>query len=195
MDPGKKNLDRKTLRELKRNENIEEQDNFGKSVVLKKDYEVDLSKSSYEEWLKDQNLLDASSGKEDVKHNSDINIEIDTTNGEICKKEESLDDTVVSTASVTTGYSNSEVHKYKESLDDTVVSTVIVTTGYSNTEVCKKDETVSSDTVNYTLDDSSHFEESSLFSYSEEDITEHYANLATSVIACFVSRIQNGGTS
>ena len=60
-----------------------------------------------------------------------------------------------------------------------------VTTGYSNTEVHKSDETVSSDTVHYTLDDSSYFEESSLFSYLEEDIAEHYANLATSVIACF----------
>ena len=42
-----------------------------------------------------------------------------------------------------------------------------------------------SDTVNNTLNESSHFEESSLFSYSEDDIAEHYANLATSVIACF----------
>ena len=42
-----------------------------------------------------------------------------------------------------------------------------------------------SDTVNNTLDESSHFEESSLFSYSEDDIAEHYANLATSVITCF----------
>ena len=183
LDPGKRNLDRKTLRELKRNENIEEPDDFGKSVVLRNDYEVDLSKPSYEEWLKDQNLFDASSRKEDVKHDSDIIIEIDTTNGKICKKEESSDDTVVSTASVTTGYSNSEVCKYEESLGDTVVSTAIVTTGYSNTEVGKKDETVSSDTVNYTLDDSS--QESSLFSYSEEDIAKHYANLATSVITCF----------
>ena len=132
-------------------------------MALKNDYEVDLSKSSHEEWLKDQNLLDASSGKEDVKHDSDIIIEIDTTNGEIHKKEESLDKTVVSTVCVTTGYSNSEVCKYEECLVDTVVSTVIVTTGYSNTEVHKKDETVSSDTVNYTLDDSSHFEETSLF--------------------------------
>ena len=104
-------------------------------------------------------MFDAGSGKEDVKHDSDIIIEIDTTNGEICKKVESLDDTVVSSASVTTGYSNTEVHK--------------------------KDKTVSSDTVNYTLDDSSHFEESSLFLYSEEDIAKHYANLATSVITCF----------
>ena len=105
--------------------------------------------------------------------------------GKYVKKEESLDDAVVSTESVTTGYSNSEVCKYEERFDDTVVSTVIVTAGYSNTEVCKKDETVSSDTVNYTLDDSSHFKESSLFSYSEEDIAKHYANLATSVITCF----------
>ena len=44
---------------------------------------------------------------------------------------------------------------------------------------------VCSETVSYTFDDSSHLGESSLFSYSEEDIAEHYANLATSVIACF----------
>ena len=182
---GKRNVDRKALRELKRNDNIEEPDDFGKGVLLKNGYEVDLSQSSNEEWLKDHNLLDASSGKEDVKHDSDIIIEIDTTNGEIRKKEESLDETVVSTASVTTGYSNTEVCKKEESLDETVVSTASVTTGYSNTGVCKSDETVSSDTINYTLDDSSHFEESSLFSYLEEDIAKHYANLASSVIACF----------
>ena len=75
--------------------------------------------------------------------------------------------------------------KKEENLDETVVSTASVTTGYSNTEVCKSDETVSSDTVNYTLDDSSHFEESSLFSHLVEDIAKHYANLATSVITCF----------
>ena len=86
LDLGKRNLDRKMLRELKRNENIEESDDFGKSVVLKNDYEVDLSKSLCEEWLKDQNLLDASSGKEDIKHDSDIIIEINTINGEIHKK-------------------------------------------------------------------------------------------------------------
>ena len=60
--------------------------------------------------------------------------------------------------------------------------------GLNKSEVCKKqelNETVSSNTFNYTFDDSSHFEESSLFSYSEQDIAEHYANLATSVITCF----------
>ena len=57
----------------------------------------------------------------------------------------------------------------------------------SNSEVCKKEqenETVCSETVSYTFDDSSHLEESNLFSYSEENIAEHYANLATSVITC-----------
>ena len=86
MGAKKRNVDRKTLRELKRNDNIEEPDNFGKSVLLKNDYEVDLSKSSDEEWLKDHNLPDASSGKEDVKHDSDIIIEIDTTSGKYVKK-------------------------------------------------------------------------------------------------------------
>ena len=60
--------------------------------------------------------------------------------------------------------------------------------GLNKSEVRKKqelNETVGSDTFNYTFDDSSHFEESSLFSYSKQDIAEHYANLATSVIACF----------
>ena len=90
LGAGKRNVDRKTLRELKRNDNIEEPDDSGKSVLLKNDYEVDLSQSSNEEWLKDHNLLDAGSGKEDVKHDSDIIIEIDTTNGEICKKRRKL---------------------------------------------------------------------------------------------------------
>ena len=53
---------------------------------MKNDYEVDLSKSSHEEWLKYNNLVDASSEKEDVKPDSDVVIEIDTTNGEIHKK-------------------------------------------------------------------------------------------------------------
>ena len=79
---------------------------------MKNNYEVDLSKSSYEEWLKDNNLVAASSEKEDVKPDSDVVIEIDTTNGEKCKKEEGLDVTVGSTVSVT---SNSVVHKKAES--------------------------------------------------------------------------------
>ena len=45
----KRNVDRKTLRELKKTENIEEPDDLGRSVKLKNDYEVDVSKSSYEE--------------------------------------------------------------------------------------------------------------------------------------------------
>ena len=48
------------------------------------------------------------------------------------------------------------------------------------------------DTVNNTLDESSDFEESSLFSYSEDDIAEHYANLATSGIACFSAEFKTG---
>ena len=85
------------------------------------------------------------------------------------KKEEVLDVTVCSALS-----STSELDKTQE--------------GLNKSEVHKKqelNETVSSDTFNYTFDDSSHFKESSLFSYSEQDIAEHYGNLATSVIACF----------
>ena len=81
----KKKFRYKTLQELKRKENIEEPDNSGRSIVVENDYEVDLSKSSYEEWLKDNNFVDASSEKEDVKPASDVVIEIDTTNGEIRK--------------------------------------------------------------------------------------------------------------
>ena len=53
----KRNVDRKTLSELKKTENIEEPDDLGRSVKLKDDYEVDVSKSSHEEWLKDQKWL------------------------------------------------------------------------------------------------------------------------------------------
>ena len=153
-------------------ENIEQPQDSGRSIVLKNDYEVDLSQSSYEEWLKDNNLAGASSDKENP--DSDFVIEIDTRNGEIRKKEEVLDVTVCSTLS-----SMSELDKTQE--------------GLNKSEVCKKqelNETVSSDTFNYTFDDSSHFEESSLFSYSEEDIAEHYANLAASVIACFSAKFK-----
>ena len=115
--------------------------------------------SSHEEWLKDQNLVAASSAKEDITHDSDVIIEIDTSNGEVRKQEDTL--------------------------DETMASTLTATTVDTNSDVCKIDETVCSDTVNNTLDESSHFEESSLFSYSEDDITEHYANLVTSVITCF----------
>ena len=177
LHPAKRNLDRKTLWEMKRVENIEEPQDSGRSIVLKNDYEVDLSKSSYEEWLKDNNLADASSDKENP--DSNFVIEIDTTNGEICKKEEVLDVTVCSTLS-----STSELDKTQE--------------GLNKSEVHKKqelNETVGSDTFNYTFDDSSHFKESSLFSYSKQDIAEHYANLATSVIACFFCQIQNGNKS
>ena len=159
MHGRKRNVDRKTLRELKITENIEEPDDLGRSVKLKNDNEVDVSKSSHEEWLKDQNLVAASGAKEDITHDSDVIIEIDTSNG--------------------------EVHKQKDTLDETMASTLTATTVDTNSEVHKIDETVCSDTVNNTLDESSHFKESRLFSYSEDDIAEHYANLATSFIACF----------
>ena len=104
-------------------------------------------------------MVAASSTKEDITHDSDVIIEIDTSNG--------------------------EVRKQKDTLDETMASILTATTVDTNSEVRKIDETVCSDTVNNTLDESSHFEESSLFSYSEDDIAEHYANLVTSVIACF----------
>ena len=168
LHPAKRNLDRKTLWEMKRVENIEEPQDSGRTIVLKNDYEVDLSQSSYEEWLKDINLAGASSDKENPDR--DFVIEIDTRNGEIRKKEEVLDVTVCSTLS-----STSELDKTQE--------------GLNKSEVCKKqelNETVGSNTFN----DSSHFEESSLFSYSEEDIAEHYANLAASVIAFFSAKFK-----
>ena len=134
---------------MKKTENVEEPDDFGRSIVVKNDYVVDLSKSSCEEWLKDNNLVDASSEKDDVKLDSDVVIEIDITNGEIHKKEEGLDVTVGSTASVTSNSvvckdvkvgstvsvtSNSEVGKKEEKLDETVGSMVSL---MSNSEVHK----------------------------------------------------------
>ena len=85
---GKRNVDRKTLRELKKTENIEEPDDLGRSVKLKNDYEVDVSNSSHEEWLKEQNLVAASSAKEDITHDNDVIIEIDTSNGEVHKQKD-----------------------------------------------------------------------------------------------------------
>ena len=90
-----------------------------------------------EECLKDQNLVVVSSAKEDITHDSDVIIEIDT--------------------------SNREVRKQKDTLDETMASTLTATTVDTNREVHKIDETVCSDTVNNTLDESSHFEKSSLF--------------------------------
>ena len=43
LHPAKRNLDRKTLWEMKRVENIEEPQDSGRSIVLENDYEVDLS--------------------------------------------------------------------------------------------------------------------------------------------------------
>ena len=37
---------------MKSVENIETSDDFGRKVELKPDYEIDISKSSYEDWLK-----------------------------------------------------------------------------------------------------------------------------------------------
>ena len=38
LHPAKRNLDRKTLQEMKRVENIEEPQDSGRSIVLKNDY-------------------------------------------------------------------------------------------------------------------------------------------------------------
>ena len=84
---------------------------MGRSVKLTNDYEVDVSKSSHEEWLKDQNFVAASSAKEDITHHSDVIIEIDTSNGEVHKQKDTLDDTMASTLTATTVDTNSEVRK------------------------------------------------------------------------------------
>ena len=67
--------------------------------------------SSYEELLKDQNLVAASSAKEDITHDSDVIIEIDTSDGEVHKQKDTLDETMASTLTATTVDTNSEVHK------------------------------------------------------------------------------------
>ena len=48
---------------MKKVENIQEPEDFVQYVVLKNDYEVDVSKSSYEDWLKENKIIAASSEK------------------------------------------------------------------------------------------------------------------------------------
>ena len=178
LNPAKRNLDRKTLREMKKVENIQEPEEFVQYVVLKNDYEVDVSKSSYEDWLKENKIIAASSEKEEAKENSDVIIEIDTTNGDIRKKDISDESTVTIKSSKT---ETTKEDKFDDTLTSTMTSIGVQAGAISMNESVAK----STETVNYSLDTSSHLEENSLFSFSEEEIGEHYSNLATSVIACF----------
>ena len=178
LNPAKRNLDRKTLREMKKVENIQEPEDFVQYVVLKNDYEVDVSKSSYEDWLKENKIIAASSEKEEAKENSDIIIEIDTTNGDIRKKDISDESTV------TIKSSKKETTK-EDKFDDTLTSSMTSIGVQAGAISMNESVAKSTETVNYSLDTSSHLEENSLFSFSEEEIGEHYSNLATSVIACF----------
>ena len=41
---------------MKRVENIETADDFSRKMELKPDYEIDISKSSYEDWLEEEGL-------------------------------------------------------------------------------------------------------------------------------------------
>ena len=178
LNPKKRNLDRKTLREMKKVENIQEPEDFVQYVVLKNDYEVDVSKSSYEDWLKENKIIAASSEKEEAKENSDVIIEIDTTNGDIRKKDISDESTV------TIKSSKKETTK-EDKFDDTLTSTMTSIGVQAGAISMNESVAKSTETVNYSLDTSSHLEENSLFSFSEEEIGERYSNLATSVIACF----------
>ena len=51
---------------MKQTENVEEPDDFGRKSdnELRPDYEINLSKSLCEDWLKDNNLLGTSSDQE-----------------------------------------------------------------------------------------------------------------------------------
>ena len=163
---------------MKKVENIQEPEDFVQYVVLKNDYEVDVSKSSYEDWLKENKIIAASSEKEEAKENSDIIIEIDTTNGDIRKKDISDESTV------TIKSSKKETTK-EDKFDDTLTSTMTSIGVQAGAISMNESVAKSTETVNYSLDTSSHLEENSLFSFSEEEIGEHYSNLATSVITCF----------
>ena len=163
---------------MKKVENIQEPEDFVQYVVLKNDYEVDVSKSSYEDWLKENKIIAASSEKDEAKENSDVIIEIDTTNGDIRKKDISDESTVTIKSSKK---ETTKEDKFDYTLTSTMTSIGVQAGAISMNESVAK----STETVNYSLDTSSHLEENSLFSFSEEEIGEHYSNLATSVIACF----------
>ena len=57
---------------MKRVENKETLDDFGRKIELKPDYEIDISKSSYEDWLKKEGLNVSSSSSNE--QNGDLSI-------------------------------------------------------------------------------------------------------------------------
>ena len=57
---------------MKRVENMETLDHFGRKIELKLDYEIDISKSSYEDWLKKKELNVSSSSSNE--QNDDLSI-------------------------------------------------------------------------------------------------------------------------
>ena len=117
---------------MKRVEKIETPDDFGRKIELKPDNEIDISKSSYKEWLKQQRLNGStSSGNE---HNDDLSV---------LKEEESSE--------------------MSETIDmkNTVASEIEVD------------------------------HEANLLKFSEEDICEHYANLAMHNIAAFSNEFKS----
>ena len=71
---------------MKRVENIETLDDFGRKIELKPDYEIDISKSSYEDWLKKEGLNVSSSSSNE--QNGDLSI---TKEEESSKSHELID--------------------------------------------------------------------------------------------------------
>ena len=128
-----RSLDRKTLRDLKRVENIEELHDFCRKIELKPDYEIDISKLSYEDWLKMEGLNVSSSSEQ----NGDVSIS---------KEEES---------------SMSVELIDMENTENAVASEIEV---HSN---------------------------SNLLQFSEDEICEHYANLAMHIIAAFSNEFKS----
>ena len=124
-----RSLDRKTLRDLKRVENIEEPHDFGRKIELKPDYEIDISKSSYEDWLKMEGLNVISSALSE--QNGDVSI---SKEEELSKSVELID---------------------LENTENAVASEIEVHSNHN------------------------------LLQFSEDKICEHYANLATLIIAAF----------
>ena len=87
-------------------------------------------------------------------------------------------------STVTIKSSKTETTK-EDKFDDTPTSTMTSIGVQAGAISMNESVAKSTETVNYSLDTSSHLEKNSLFSFSEEEIGEHYSNLATSVIACF----------
>ena len=130
-----RSLDRKTMRDLKRVENIEEPHDFGRKIELKPDYEIDISKSSYEDWLKMEGLDVSSSASSE--QNGDVSI---SKEEESSKSIELID---------------------MENTENAVASEIEV---HSN---------------------------SNLLQFSEDEICEHYANLAMHKIAAFSNEFKS----